>query len=187
MLALDVDSSLVRRYRCLHCHFAGNSCSCLSSMSTGDPRDCHCRTSLALPASVREERWRFHHWKYLVCGSVWVSGWTGSMGVYLRSYPIPVPLIVVVGAWHIIFVRAAIYVCCCRGVRFWGCIYLCSTAAQPTFGELLGERRVGGGIYCAVRGCGCVCESVIEAPGSPMTGGLHNLCHFHGCHHPSWC
>ena len=28
------------------------------------------------------------------------------MGVYLRSYSIPVPLIVVVGAWHIIFVRA---------------------------------------------------------------------------------
>jgi hypothetical protein len=31
-----------------------------------------------------------------------------------------------------------------------------STSAQPTFGELLGERRVGGEIYCAVRGCGCV-------------------------------
>ena len=61
-----------------------------------------------------------------------------------------------------------------------GCVFgvafifvdISSTAAQPTFGELLGERRVGGGIYCAVRGCGCICESVIEAPGSPMTGLL---------------
>jgi hypothetical protein len=34
---------------------------------------------------------------------------TGSMGIYLRSYPIPVPLIVVVGAWHIIFVRALLF------------------------------------------------------------------------------
>ena len=50
------------------------------------------------------------------------------MGVYLRSYPIPVPLIVVVEAWHIIFVRTLPFMFVavqCRGVGFWGCIHLC--------------------------------------------------------------
>ena len=85
---------------------------------------------------------------------------TGSMRVYLRFYPIPVPLIVVVGAWHIIFVRALpimfiAVVGWVLGVEFIF-VDISSTSAQPTFRELLGERRVGGEIYCAVRGYGCV-------------------------------
>ena len=87
---------------------------------------------------------------------------TGSMGVYLRFYPIPVPLIVVVGAWHIIFVRALPFMFVAVVGWVFGVAFIffdiSSTSAQPTFGELLGERRVGGEIYCAVRGCGCISD-----------------------------
>jgi len=54
------------------------------------------------------------------------------------------------------------------GVAF-SFVDISSTTAQPMLGELQGERRVGGQIYCAVD------ASVIETPGSPMTGGLHKL------------
>jgi len=79
------------------------------------------------------------------------------MRVYLGSYPFPIPFIVVVGAWYIIFVRAPPFIF----------VDIISTTDRPT--GTSGERRVGGEIYCAMD------ASVIEAPGSPMTGALHKL------------